>query len=249
MKKGLYCLLALLTVSVAAGCSVNQPDNTDNTTTENASESLSRYDEVLSEAEASADGWSDSCALGEDSWLIYYAKDGETLRIVQTEGTDVVEEHALAFREYCDVNCAFISMVDADTGYILCCSSPGLSQMSKYLFKTTDGWNSYELTSEPDIHNYPTDMAFSDENTGIITTDYHGYDQYAYQTVDGGNSWNALTVDDFSDEAISYVEGDLIEWENGQWTLTVSKILPDSREASVYRSKNGTDWSLDSTNN
>jgi len=248
MKKGLYCLLALLTVSAAAGCSVNQPDNTDNPTTESASESLSRYEEILSEVEDSADGWSDSCALGEDSWLIYYAKDGETLRIVQTKGTDVVEEHALAFREYCDVNCAFISMVDADTGYILCCSSPGLSQMSKYLFKTTDGWNSYELAAVPDIHNYPTDMAFSNEDTGIITTDYHGYDQYAYQTVDGGNSWSDLTVDDFSEEAISYVEGDHIEWGNRQWTLTVSKVLLDGRETSVYRSENGTDWSLGITN-
>lgn len=245
MKKGLYCLLALLTVSAAAGCSVNQPDNT---TTESASESLSRYDEVLSEAEDSADGWSDSCVLGEDNWFIYYAKDGETLCIAQTKGTDVVEEHALAFREYCDVNCAFISMVDADTGYILCCSSPGLSQMSKYLFKTTDGWNSYELAAVPDIHNYPTDMAFSDESTGIITTDYHGYDQYAYQTVDGGNSWNGLTVDDFSEEAISYVEGDHIERKNGQWMLTVSKVLLDGRETSVYRSENGTDWSLGTTN-
>lgn len=245
MKKAVYCLLALLTVSAVSGCSVNQPDDA---SAESASKSHSRYEEVLSEAEDSADGWSDSCALGEDNWLIYYAKDGETLRIVQTKGTDVVEEHALAFREYCDVNCAFISMVDTDTGYILCCSSPGLSQMSKYLFKTTDGWNSYELASEPDTHNYPTDMAFSDESTGIITTDYHGYDQYAYQTVDGGNSWSDLTVDDFSNEVISYVEGEHIEWENGQWTLTISKVLPDGREALVYRSENGADWNLDTTN-
>lgn len=164
MKKGLYCLLALLTVLVAAGCSVNQ-DNTDNTTTENASESLSRYDEILREAEDSA-----------------------------------------------------------------------------------DGWNSYELAAVPDIRNYPTDMAFSDESTGIITTDYHGYDQYAYQTVDGGNSWNGLTMDDFSEEVISYIEGDRIEWENGQWALTISKVPLDGRETSVCRSENGMDWSLDTTN-
>ena len=89
MKKRLYCLLALLTVSVAAGCSVNQPDDTDNAPTENASESLSRYDEVLSEAEASADGWSDTCVLGEDNWLIYYAKDGRETSVYRSEdGTD-----------------------------------------------------------------------------------------------------------------------------------------------------------------
>ena len=55
-------------------------------------------------------------------------------------------------------------------------------------------------------------------------------------------------MDDFSEEVISYVEGDRIEWENGQWALTISKVPLDGRETSVCRSENGMDWSLDTTN-
>lgn len=36
-----------------------------------------------------------------------------------------------------------------------------------------------------EIHNYPTDMEFSDEKSGVITVDYHKTPVYAYHTEDG----------------------------------------------------------------
>lgn len=100
-----------------------------------------------------------------------------------------------------DIGSMFIDFIDDSRGYVMVTSTPGLGQMGKLLYKTSDGGASYsfvgDITGMTDEHGvrsgiegYPTGMAFSSETVGFVTCSYHGQaDPQIYKTADGGLTW------------------------------------------------------------
>jgi hypothetical protein len=185
----------------------------------------------------------DTFSLKDRSWQVYYSTDGESLKIGELNEGEVEAENSISYRDFCDANISYISMIDEKTGYLLCCGTPAMGQMDKFLFKTNDGWNTYEMVADLSevIGNYPTDIAFAAEDYGIITVNYHGYDTYAYFTKDGGINWSELVVDDFE---TGYTEGEEINWDGAQWEIALSIHKDDDIIYANYTSDDGTIWSL-----
>ncbi len=96
----------------------------------------------------------------------------------------------------------FVSFTDARNGYVLATSSPGLGQMAKALYRTSDGGATFQFVNDvtglydeqghlSGIEGYPTGMAFSSATTGFVTCTYRGQaNPQIYKTTDGGRSWN-----------------------------------------------------------
>ncbi len=92
----------------------------------------------------------------------------------------------------------FFEFVDKNNGYILLTSSPGLGQMVKELYQTTDGGKSWhrigDITSH--VESYPTGMTFRTVSEGWISSLYHGQDgTLLFHTADGGKTWKQQTLD------------------------------------------------------
>jgi hypothetical protein len=187
----------------------------------------------------------DTFSLKDRIWQVYYSTDGESLKICELDEGEVVAENSISYRDFCDANISYISMIDEKTGYLLCCGTPGMGQMEKFLFKTNDGWNTYEMVADLSeaIGNYPTDIAFAAEDYGIITVNYHGYDTYAYFTKDGGINWSDLIVDNFKTDYL-YTEGEEINWDGAQWEIALSLHKDNDIIYTNYTSDDGKIWSL-----
>jgi hypothetical protein len=187
----------------------------------------------------------DTFSLKDRIWKVYYSTDGESLKICELNEGKVVAENCISYRDFCDANKSYISMIDEKTGYLLCCGTPGLGQMDKFLFKTNDGWNTCEMVADLSeaIGNYPTDIAFAAEDYGIITVNYHGYDTYAYFTKDGGINWSDLIVDNFKTDYL-YTEGEEINWDGAQWEIALSLHKDNDIIYTNYTSDDGEIWSL-----
>ncbi|MFM1651906.1 DUF4850 domain-containing protein [Brevibacillus sp. B_LB10_24] len=92
----------------------------------------------------------------------------------------------------------FVHFVDKNNGYILLTSSPGLGQMVKELYQTTDGGKSWhrigDITSQ--VESYPTGMTFRTVSEGWISSVYHGQDgTLLFHTADGGKTWKQQMLD------------------------------------------------------
>lgn len=100
-----------------------------------------------------------------------------------------------------------LSFINKSDGFLLTSSGPACGQMSKALYKTTNGGNNWYLISSWDlngdylisakggkntvgINGYTTGMTFFNANIGFITCTYHGQTETSvYKTTDGGKSW------------------------------------------------------------
>ena len=120
-------------------------------------------------------------------------------------------------------------------GYALKKGYPAAGQMPKSLYWTEDG-QSWELVRElsPVIHNYPKGLFFWNRTQGVILTDYHGYDDCVYLTLDSGKTWNAVSVD-LGNEITSYryLEGERAWIEDGKVMLELSAHFEDREPVMV----------------
>lgn len=98
-------------------------------------------------------------------------------------------------KKYCGGD-IFSSFIDDENGYVLCCGTPCIGQMSKFLFKTTDGGKTFQKVADiSKIEGYPTGLSFSKIGKGYITCTYHGKDKaYLYYSGNKGKLWHTLTI-------------------------------------------------------
>src|ERR1035437_9295042 len=81
-----------------------------------------------------------------------------------------------------------INFVDANTGFAVGANGA--------ILKTTDGGDTWIYTQESDYTYIGVD--FPDQNTGyIVGSDYFGMSLTARKTMDGGATWNPLTLTSF----------------------------------------------------
>ena len=101
----------------------------------------------------------------------------------------------------------FLSFIDKNRGYMICCSDPAAGMEMEVLFYSENGGERFEVIAElsSQLSGYVTDIGFIDKKHGVITVSYHGEDVYAYVTNDGGEKWNPLVLD--IDNKFNYIDG------------------------------------------
>lgn len=105
-----------------------------------------------------------------------------------------------------------LSFINRFEGFLFTGGDAACGLMSKALYRTTDGGNSWSLVNnwdlggnslisshkvrnEAGIHGYPTGTAFSNADIGYITCTYHGQTEISvYKTVDGGKDWSVASL-------------------------------------------------------
>lgn len=141
----------------------------------------------------------------------------------------------------------YFSFWDEMEGCLLCCSDPAMGQMAKVLCCTTDGGKSFELVEDlSELHNYPKGLAFCERDRGLIITDYHGYDSYAYLTEDGGKIWSNYEVKELDADSYSYVEGISIQKDasTDAWELVLRGVSDDRNLIYCTSADNWKTWQI-----
>lgn len=102
----------------------------------------------------------------------------------------------IPLKEYFPNGSIYVSFADWEHGYLLVCSDPAAGQMTKHLYCTTDGGNSFSFAADLSsiISGYPTGMAFCSEDFGYIGVSHRGELRYLYGTADGGETWESLDL-------------------------------------------------------
>ncbi|MCL2351197.1 MAG: DUF3048 domain-containing protein, partial [Firmicutes bacterium] len=85
----------------------------------------------------------------------------------------------------------FMSFLDTNNGYMLRCSGPAAGLMTKELYKTRDGGETFSKISDlSDFSGYPTAMSFSSDKIGYVTLSPRGsLTDFALVTEDAGVFW------------------------------------------------------------
>ncbi len=90
-----------------------------------------------------------------------------------------------------------ISFASSTDGFLLTSTLPAAGQMSRALYKTSDGGASWALTNDKliPVSGYTTGIGFSEKGNGYITCTYHGQKEIpVYQTLDSGAHWTATAL-------------------------------------------------------
>lgn len=186
------------------------------------------------------------CGVDENTaYLAYFSIDGENILIeYTTDGGENWENTAVSYASYGGAYKAYLSFVDREHGYLLYCSDPGAGMMTKILFSTGDGGETFfyvaDLTDE--VSGYPTGITFSSETEGFIGTTYHGQDAYFYQTKDGGETWQSIELPQYERKDSLYIEGyaPVFFGENQkQGKLLLQYVTADKRNTILYTSGDG----------
>ena len=147
------------------------------------SESDEQLELILLDAstDVAADNFDVSAVFKDSSIIISEDVDGIVINMIPIE----YDEY-----KFC------LDMIDAENGWLLYCSSPAGGQMMKYLYTTSDRWNTYrEINISNKMYGYPTSLS--------VLSSEHFYigaqmliDGYLFETTDGGEQWTSVYVDE-----------------------------------------------------
>ncbi len=146
--------------------------------------------------------------------------------------------------EYDTTNQVFISMVNETHGSILYCSSPAMGQMYKILYRTDDGWDSYEeIDISSQLDSYPNSLTMSSDKTGYIGVALRN-SSYLYHTEDGGYTWEPYVVDESVDNCNGFAP--VFEQEGKDAYLILDMKMNSSEYGfRLYQSVNeGKEWDI-----
>ena len=127
------------------------------------------------------------------------------------------------------------SMLSPTNGYLLKKGYPAIGLMQSTLYRTEDGQN-WTVVREihDDVHNYPRALYFWNENSGVILTNYHGYDTCVYLTLDGGTSWAPVPIEPHGVPAgYNYLEGERA-WLEGETLMLELSAHYEDREPCIF---------------
>lgn len=146
--------------------------------------------------------------------------------------------------EYDTTNQVYISMVDETHGSILYCSSPAMGQMYKILYRTDDGWDSYEeIDISSQLDSYPNSLTMSSQETGYIGVALRN-SSYLYHTEDGGKTWEPYVVDESVDNCNGFAP--VFDKEGkGAYLILDMKMNSSEYRFRLYQSANGgKEWDI-----
>jgi hypothetical protein len=88
--------------------------------------------------------------ITEQKFTTFFTADGNQL-VLEIDNGDKITWSYIDYKKYsesCDAGSSYFSFIDDKNGYILCCSTPGLGQMTKLLFATNDCGQSFEFVND-----------------------------------------------------------------------------------------------------
>ena len=186
-----------------------------------------------------SDGFTDICTHNSGAAYVAYFSNQQRIVILScTREGDVEVKASLEYSEYGGPGSVYLDFNEEKQGHLLYCSDPGAGLMKKILWSTEDGGESFELVGDisNDMNNYPADMAFLNETTGLILVKNHGYEEYAYITYDAGKHWGSYAVDEFQNA--NYVDGISIQKSpNDDWELSLTVVTDHGANLVSYRSE------------
>ena len=162
----------------------------------------------------------------------------ETLQITpEDEESTHISERALPDEITDGASAVYCSWTNDTCGFLLRCGYPAAGQMTKGLYRTTDGqnWTSVrELTAV--IPNYPKGIFFWSQSQGIILTNYHGAENCVFVTQDGGDTWNAVPFDLHGEiPDYNYLEAEQAWLEKGVIMVELSAHFEDREPIQITR--------------
>lgn len=187
-----------------------------------------------------------AAAVGDSIYTAYMAgeNNGIVIKASHDNGKEFVQ-YKIALTEYDAISTLYLALADEQCAYLLYCSSPGLGQMTKLLFCTTDGGIEYEKIADltDTIENYPVDFAICGAS-GLILTQNHGAKDYAFRSDDSGVTWYAYHLDCVQEANYNYVDGNsiILDPQNG-WELKLYGVSNSGKETiSLYSTDNWNTW-------
>ena len=116
----------------------------------------------------------------------------DNIVITESDSDSVLCEIPIPF----DQNVLCLCMTDADSGYLLYCSTGAMGLMNKYLYVTRDRWATYDVKDISSlIDGYPTSLSALSSERIYIGTQMRS-NGYLFETTDEGEHWNSVSVDD-----------------------------------------------------
>lgn len=135
---------------------------------------------------------SDSEMLTADSYGLTASFQEENIVITESDSDTIVAEILIPF----DKNQVILSMIDENTGSLLYCSTGAMGLMNKHLYITEDRWATFdEIDISSLIDGYPTSLSALSLEHIYIGTDMRS-DGYLFETIDGGITWDSVSVDE-----------------------------------------------------
>lgn len=166
----------------------------------------------IGETDPRTDNFASAFFLDEQrAYLTYFSPDQEHLVVEYTEdGGAVWQETLLDYGNYgdtCDAGSIYLSFRDEKNGWLLYCSMPGAGLMTKLLFVTFDGGESFSLKADltEKIAGYPQGISFQGDK-GYLAASYHGDGAYLYETKDQGGTWEVLEIQPLK-KGVNYIDG------------------------------------------
>lgn len=152
------------------------------------------------------------------------------------------------YSDICDAGNIFLNFADDQHGYLLCCSTPALGQMTKLLFSTNDGGETFSFTADltDTIAGYPQGITVVSEEQIYIAVTYHGTDSYLYQTSDCAMTWESVGIFPKTED-VRYVDGyaPIFYGNDKQKGIILLKLMYEKAVYQLYTTRNaGDSWSL-----
>ncbi|MCM1537274.1 MAG: hypothetical protein NC254_02620 [bacterium] len=139
--------------------------------------------------------------------------------------------------EYFPMGTVYVSFSDTSNGYLLICSDPACGLMEKYLYRTTDGGNSFSFVADLGsvVSGYPTGIAFCNGEVGYIGVSPRSGEDYLYCTRDGGETWESVSVAVYSDARYADGFAPVFYGEDGTQGALVLKCVGDDVRYVLYQ--------------
>lgn len=186
------------------------------------------------------------------AYTAYFSFDDNQLIFERTKNSGTSwQQTFIDFESYsgiCDAGSIYLSFADNQHGYLLCCSTPALGQMTKLLFFTDDAGETFSFTADltDDIAGYPQGITAVSKEQIYIAATYHGVDSYLYQSSDCAQTWEDVEIFPRTD-TVQYVDGyaPIFYGNDKQNGMILLKVMQEQPVYQLFTTKNaGNSWSF-----
>ncbi|MDE7272762.1 MAG: hypothetical protein K2N95_06815 [Lachnospiraceae bacterium] len=208
----------------------------------------------LENADSASDRFASAAFLDQrTAYTACFSFDDNQLIVERTQDSGASwQQTFIDFADYadiCDVGSIFLSFIDNQQGYLLCCSTPAAGLMTKLLFFTDNAGKTFYFISDLTniIAGYPQGITAVSEGQLYIAVTYHGIDACLYQSSDSARTWKRVEIFPRTED-VRYVDGYApIFYDSGGQTGTILlNVRKEQAVCQLYTTKDaGDNWTLE----